>query len=149
MKLIDIINLNESIGKNVPHEIKQLIPDILQIAQSVYDDWDESEEYAGGGICHLIADEISAIFNNHGFESTTVSAQIGEQHVWCVVYWQFEEDDEQISQIYEVDISPYVYEQGGGYSWQKIPNVKFTEDDLEIHLVCQGNHCYDNYFGDF
>jgi hypothetical protein len=37
--------------------------------------------------------------------------------------------------IYSVDISPYAYERGGGYTWKKIPDVKFTPDDVEIDMI--------------
>jgi len=32
-----------------------------------------------------------------------------------------------------VDISPYIYENGGGFSWTKIPDVEFTNDDITFY----------------
>lgn len=102
------------------------------LAQKVYDDWaqdDEGydEELGSGGICQDIAGEISGKLNEMGYDATTVSAQVGEQHVWTVV-----KADEG---TYEVDIPPGVYESGGGYTWSKKPGVEFTAGDVIINRL--------------
>lgn len=148
MKLSDLV---ESRRVPLPQQIESLIPQVLAAAQRVYDDWDENpDEYAGGGICHLIADEVAAVFNDRDIDATTLSAEQGEQHVWAIVLLRSEDSDgEEHIVVYEVDIPPGVYETGGGYSWQKIPNVKFDRNDLVIQPICHGRRCIAEYFGDY
>jgi len=47
---------------------KQVMPRILAAAQRVYNDWDENDRdtYAGGGICHIIADAICDVLGELG-----------------------------------------------------------------------------------
>lgn len=124
-------------------DIKPLIHQLLSAAQHVYDRWDQSDKENGdsmvgfGGICQDIADQISGVLNSHGFDATTVSAQIGEQHVWTVFKVQ--------EGVYEIDISPYTYERGGGYNWKKIPDVKFDINDLMINRLSSDPNEFDNY----
>ena len=135
----------------LPRQIETLIPQVLAAAQGVYDDWDENpDEYAGGGICHLMADAVADVFNSHDIEATTQSAEQGEQHVWAVVLIRtpYDDGDETIA-VYEVDIPPGVYETGSGYAWKKIPDVKFDRNDLVIVPICHGRRCVDDYFGDY
>lgn len=141
MKIADILK-ESRFERRVPPQIKALIPQLLQAAQRVYDDWDEDEdEYAGGGICHLIADAMCEVFMKAGIPCNTVSGQQGEVHVWSVVL--IEEGEQPV--VYSVDIPPYVYETGGGYSWQKIQGVTFTAEHLDIMPVCRGHDCIAEY----
>lgn len=112
---------------------------IAAVAQKVYDEWDESnvDEYAGGGICHLIAEDVANYLNSIGVEATTVSAEIGDQHVWAVAKLS--------DGVYNVDISPSVYETGGGYSWEKIPDVKFEAGDIIIERIDPDPDKFDEY----
>jgi hypothetical protein len=32
-----------------------------------------------------------------------------------------------------IDLSPYIYEEGGGFSWTKIPDVEFTNSDITFY----------------
>lgn len=125
-------------GSKVP-SLQDHAPKIASIAQKVYDDWDESntDEYAGGGICHLIADEIASYLISKHIEAATVSAQIGEQHVWVVAKLK--------DGVYSVDIPPSVYETGGGYSWQKIPDVTITKHDVIIDKIDANPNHFDQY----
>ena len=52
---------------------------------------------------------------------------MGGQHVWAIAY-----NDQE---AYEVDISPNVYETGGGYNWKKIPGVVFNQSHIFISKV--------------
>jgi len=109
--------------------LKQLRPQIAVAAQRVYDEWTQDEEgldeeLGAGGICHLIADDVVGLLSREGFDAATVSAQVGEQHVWVVA----KTDDG----VYLVDIPPGVYESGGGYTWRKKPGVEFSGDDVVI-----------------
>ena len=113
----------------------------VKIAQGVYDEWDENpDEYAGGGICHLIADAIADYLVDRDFEATTISDSIGEVHVWTAVNVPGEG-------IYRVDIPPYTYETGGGYNWQKVHDVEFDESDVIIDYIATEDEA-ENYFGD-
>jgi len=109
-------------------DIEALRPQIIIAAQKIYDDWDEEDvdTYANGGICHFIADEIANILGHHGILCSTVSS-MNEQHVYVVAQCS--------DGIFEVDIPYRTYEHGGGFSWTKIPNVKFTNDYIIIHKL--------------
>ena len=54
-------------------EVKQLLPKICEVAQDEYDQWDEdnTDAYAGGGICHFIADRIVDVIYNHFLSKCT------------------------------------------------------------------------------
>jgi len=115
---------------------------LAKAAQKVYDDWEQdeegySEEYGTGGICQDIASEIADKLNDKGIDCTTVSAQMGEQHVWIV--GKFKEG------IYEIDIYPQTYERGGGYTWKKVPKVKFSRSDLIVDMLSPDPKDFDDY----
>jgi hypothetical protein len=114
-------------------------PDLAKVAQEEYDQWDESnvDEYAEGGICHLIADRMADVLNGRGIEASTVSAQIGKQHVWVVARTS--------DGVYTVDIPPGVYETGGGYHWKKIPDVTFEAGDVVIDRLSRDPGDFDQY----
>lgn len=135
--------LTEARRQPLSPELEALVPQLLQAAQAVYDEWDENpDEYAGGGICHLIADAIAGVFGDKDITCNTQSAEQGDQHVWCNVLWRQENPDgDEFITVYEVDIPPGVYETGGGYTWQKIPGVTFDRNDLIIQPLCHGRHC--------
>lgn len=99
--------------------------EISRIAQQVYDDWDEDDQdtYAGGGICHLIADPVSSYLWANGFPASQVSSNF-EQHVYTVFVVQ--------EGVYQLDIHYSHYETGGGFSWKKKPGVLFDSDIISI-----------------
>lgn len=108
--------------------LKNRAAHLAKIAQKVYDNWDEEDRdtYAGGGICHLIADAISDYLNWHGIETQTVSSNF-EQHVYCVSKVQ--------DGIFTVDIHWSTYEKGGGFNWTKIPNITFGPSDIAFYRL--------------
>jgi hypothetical protein len=113
----------------IPNEIKQLVPKLIEAAQKVYDEWEQNEEgedpeLGYGGICQDIADEMAGVLNENGVEAGTVSATAGDQHVWVIA--------KLADGVYDIDIPPYLYESGSGYTWKKRPNVKFTKEMLAI-----------------
>jgi len=112
--------------------IERLIPSFVKAAQEIYDEWDESDEdtYAGGGICHFIAEEIASICNSkiRGVLAT-VYTYSDVQHVVTIV------GNSSTNECYAIDIPYRIYEKGGGYSWTKIPNVKFDNNDVLINQV--------------
>ena len=126
-------------------DILALIPQIVAAAQSQYDTWDQSnpdmDELCGGGICHLIADEIAGVLNQNGIDATTVSAQVGEQHVWTVAKVK--------EGVYEIDIPPSVYESGGGYTWTKTADVQFGEGDIVVNRLSSNPKDFKDYTDQF
>lgn len=118
--------------------VKNLIPEFITKAQNEYDKWNESDidEYAGGGICHLIADQISEVLSNNDIICSTVSSDF-EQHVYCVV--QVKEG------IYMVDIHHSTYETGGGFSWEKIPDITFEPNDIIIYKLDEDWNAWSKY----
>jgi len=122
-------------GKDVE---AKFAPALAAAAQKVYDDWDEDPDcYAGGGICHIIADEIASKLIDEGVEATTVSQQIGEQHVYVVAKLK--------DGVYSIDIPPSTYETGGGYTWQKTKGVQFTKDDILIDKIDGDPRAFKDY----
>lgn len=111
-------------------------------AQKVYDDWVQgseglSEHYGAGGICHDIAEAMCDVLGENKIDCISFHYEIGENHtaVFCKL------DDG----IYSVDISPYVYESGGGYSWCKKKDVKFEPSDVDIDRITANTNKWDEY----
>lgn len=114
------------------NKIENLSDSIIAAAQAVYDDWDQDDEgwsdHFGheGGICDAIAEAICDSLIKAGIDSFTISASVGEQHVWSIAI------DREKKEAVSVDISPYVYETGGGYVWKKRQGVVFDKNVLQI-----------------
>lgn len=109
-----------------------LRPQLAAAAQAVYDRWEQDEngedvELGVGGICQDIAEEQAGVLQSAGIDAGTVSAQVGDQHVWVMA--------KVAEGVYEVDIPPSTYEIGAGYNWKKRPGVVFTADDVFINEV--------------
>ena len=115
-------------NQTLSDKLDALTPAMVQKAQEVYDSWDEEDidTYAGGGICHLIAEEIASLLEEHGILSWTHSLDY-KQHVVTIAA------DKSTQEIYMVDVPEYAYEDGGGFTWTKIPDVKFEADDIVFH----------------
>lgn len=148
IKLVDLIKENTR-GRNRLKSISfvtSLVPLLIAAAQNEYDSWDQNEdgedpELGFGGICQNIAEAICSVLNDKGVECATVSATMGEQHVYCVAKLK--------EGVYEVDIYPYRYERGGGYTWRKIPNVSFSVNDLMIHRLHADPNSFNQYTDDY
>lgn len=108
--------------------LKQLAPEIVKVAQDAYDAWDEDnrDAYAGGGICHIIADAIVNVLSDHNITATTQSSS-HEQHVYVVAKID--------NGVYMVDIHHSIYERGGGFTWYKVPNVVFEPSDITFYRI--------------
>lgn len=111
--------------------IEALRSELVKAAQEQYDAWQLDDdgfdfEVGAGGICHLIADAIVDILNEHGIECSSVSAT-HEVHVYVLA--QVEEG------IYEIDVPHRIYETGGGYTWKKIEGVTFEPDHVVIYCI--------------
>ena len=101
-------------------------------AQRVYDDWQVDEEgydwqVGVGGICHLIADAMTDVLSTYGVWAVSQSCSVGEVHVNVIA--QFREG------VFVVDINPYNYETGGGYTWKKRPDITFTPDFVTAERI--------------
>jgi hypothetical protein len=113
-------------------KIKELLPSIVDAAQFEYDAWDQDEdgydENLGhcGGICHDIAEKICEVLYDNGIDCLSQDAMMGDQHVWSVAY------DEKTEEAFRVDIYPYRYEAGGGFTWTKLPDVVFDNNDIIV-----------------
>lgn len=131
--------IRESAVSNPIFELKN---DLIKAAQKEYDEWEQNEEgycdYLGyGGICQDIAEAMANVLSENGIECSTVSQQIGEQHVYVIAKTE--------DGVYEVDISPYTYESGGGYCWKKIPNVVFDQSDIIINRLSPDPEDFEQY----
>lgn len=106
-----------------------LKPQFAAAAQSIYDSWDQTDEYdefGGGGICDAISQAISEILSSNNIDYTE-GGHDGDDHSYIIAY-----ND---SESYIIDIPYNVYETGGGYNWSKIDNVIFNENDIIISEV--------------
>jgi len=114
---------------------------IVQVAQKVYDDWINSkdkeyfqDEYAGGGICHLIADEIINVLGDDPLLEVRTISYDNEVHVATMVKFSNEEPDEDGEvRVVTVDIPWRTYETGGGYNFEPIEDVIFTKRDITYY----------------
>lgn len=124
------------------NDLKSYKPFLVKFAQKIYDDWNEEDRdtYAGGGICHIIAEEIAGFLNDKGIETTTVSSNF-EQHVYCVSKVK--------EGIYTVDIHWSWYETGGGFSWKKIPNVVFDGSEVEFYRLSSDINDWEQFTGEY
>jgi len=108
--------------------------DLASSAQKVYDDWEQDDEgyddvYGGGGICDDIADAMcDVIYNKTNYECF----HLYNEHDCHTSIYVF---DNNTKEIYNVDIPPYVYEKGYGYTWKKIKDVSFNLNHIDINEV--------------
>ena len=108
--------------------LKQLAPEMVKVAQDAYDAWNENDRdtYAGGGICHIIANAIVDVLYQHNITATTQSCS-DVQHVYVVA---------KVDQgVYMVDIHYSVYEKGSGFTWSKVHNVVFEPSDITFYRI--------------
>ncbi len=116
--------------KNVLDGLKS---DFASSAKKLYDAWEQddegySESYGSGGICDDIADAMVDII--HEKTPYTAFRHYDEHACHTSVYVYHCEEDNNI--LFFVDISPYVYEKGGGYTWKKINDVEFDESVVDV-----------------
>ena len=141
---INVYEEEDDTNEQLPsvNQAKNLIPMILPKVQKEYDDWDETnvDTYAGGGICHILAEAICDVLGNNGIECTTVSSS-HEQHVY--VAGKFAEG------IYIIDIPHHTYETGGGFSWKKIPNITFETGDVTFYMASSDPADWKNYTDEY
>lgn len=112
--------------------VRGLGAELAAAAQSVYDDWLQDEDgidevYGGGGICHDVADRFVSLLSDNGVDAISVQAAVGENHIYAVAALS--------DGVWSVDISPYVYETGGGYVWRKRQGIVFTPEHLDVERI--------------
>lgn len=107
--------------------LETLRPQLAAAAQAIYDAWQPDEENSEGGICDEIADAMAGVIADNIDCRIDDGGHEGDDHAFLIVtlakyrYW--------------VDIPAYVYETGGGYKWQKIPDVLITPQDIVIEPI--------------
>ena len=89
-KLLENYDFDDDEEEDLSHLVsvkvaEALRPNMAHAAQVVYDRWDEEDidTYAGGGICHYIADAICDVLDKKGIECSPVSS-CHEQHVYVI-----------------------------------------------------------------
>lgn len=144
----------------IPPQIRALLPDLVVVAQEAYDRWGQDEEgydeeLGTSGICQDIAEELAGVLNGHGIDASTVSAQVGEQHVWVVAKIDESAVDEDGDKepgpydgVWSIDIPPSVYERGGGYTWRKIRGVKFDSGHVVVTRESPDPSDFERYMED-
>ena len=106
-----------------------LSPEMAAVAQKVYDEWEQDgsgndERLGTGGICQDVAEAMADVLIKNGINTYHMDSQVGEQHVWVIAYNDVE--------AYHVDIPADIYETGGGYNWNKTPDIQIDETDVSI-----------------
>ena len=80
-----------------------------------------------------------ALYDQNGIWATPNSTEYaGSPHVNILVF----KDDN--SEGYIVDIDPFTYETGGGYTWEKIPDVEIDPSDVTIHPIDPNDYLDEN-----
>jgi len=120
--------------------------DMVNVAQEQYDGWQQDKhgvniELGRGGICHLIADDLIGVLYKHNIDNVQSVCSSHEQHVYIV--GQFKEG------VYEIDIPYDIYETGGGFTWKKKPDVKFSREDIVISRLSSVPSEYKDYVDEF
>lgn len=114
---------------NLRQRLMSLRPAIADAAQRVVDEWQLDEEgldpeLGAGGVCDLVASAIIEVVGRLDGVDATCGSQPGEDHEWVVA------SDGQSAFV--VDIPPWAYETGGGYSWKKIEGARIGPGDVFI-----------------
>lgn len=119
--------------KPLRRELEALRPEMAKAFQKVYDEWTQDEEgideeLGTGGICDLVSEAIGSALSEHlGDVSFFCGGAEGDDHAWMIV--------QRAKEAYGVDISPGVYESGGGYRWKKREGIVLGPADIEIFPV--------------
>jgi len=135
----DAPEAKEAAGQRTPLHtaLLELRPQFAAAAQSVYDAWEQDEsgfdeELGEGGICTQVCQEMMSTAYNGLVEDfpdveTEEGGQDGDDHSWLIVT--------AAGEAYGVDISPGVYETGGGYSWKKRKDVTIRPEFVDVFEV--------------
>lgn len=129
-EMYEALNENSAVSA-MKAKLESLKSQFAEAGQKIYNEWEQDHEgydemYGSGGICDDIADEMcDVVSRNSGYGCFTRYSEY-ECHTSIYVY------DTPNKILMHVDISPYNYETGGGYTWKKIPDVRFQPEMVEI-----------------
>src|SRR5574343_627634 len=142
MKIHQLIRSILEEGYRQDDTFSELKDELAASAQKVYDDWEQNEdgyceELGTGGICQDIAEAMCGVLIRHGYECSSVSQQVGEQHVYVIAKTE--------DGVYEVDIPPQIYETGGGYCWKKKQGVKFDDSCIVVNRLSSDPDEFESY----
>ncbi|NJO65275.1 MAG: hypothetical protein HC836_46415 [Richelia sp. RM2_1_2] len=138
IKNFKIKDLKEQLGETfnplasqMKAKLESLSVQFASAAQKVYDEWEQDEEghdeiYGSGGICDDIADDMCDVVHTNTSYGCFTKYDEYACHTSIYVY------DIENKILMFVDISPYNYETGGGYTWKKIPDVKFQPQMVDV-----------------
>jgi len=123
----ELLQLNRMLARESQLERTKLLrlrSKLAAAAQAVYDDWlPEPDNF--GGICDAVADALRGVICERLPNATVEDGgHDGDDHAWLIVTINNER--------FSVDIPSHVYETGGGYNWKKIPDVKFSLEDVLV-----------------
>ena len=117
-------------------EIQAITLELAQAAQKELDEWVANaegydEEFGGGGACDAIARRLSDVVAEKVEEvEITDGGQDGDDHAYLLC--------SRAGENVVVDIPPYLYETGGGYSWRKLEGVKLEAQDVVVESIDLG-----------
>lgn len=118
---------------------------LAAVAQAIYNDWKQDEEgydeeLGGGGICHIIAEDMQNVLSDMGlWDVQTVCSD--EPHVYLV--GKFKEG------VFMIDIPYHIYESGGGFTWKKKPDVVFDSSHVVIYRLDPNARKFKQYIEDY
>ena len=142
--------LEQTIYTDPLNSIKDLTDDILNkmvaVAQEEYDNWQQDddgfdEELGYGGICQNIADSMIQVLDLNGIDNAYIANSTCEQHVYIICAFQ--------EGVYQIDIPYHIYESGGGYTWKKLPDIKFDKSHITLDLIDENPSNLTQYIEDF
>jgi hypothetical protein len=115
-------------------QLNALRPQIAEAATRIFQEWTQDEDgfddvYGGGGICDDVASEIQGIIATYLPDvEVRDGGWDGDDHAYTIV--------EANGETIVVDIPPYVYESGGGMSWEKRQDVEaISPEDVAIYSL--------------
>jgi len=131
-----------ALSSGIPAAIRPLLPALASAAQRAYDAWDQNDEgidevLGAGGVCQDIAENMAGVLSSKGIEAQTISAAVGDQHVYVVAQLP--------DGVYTIDIPPGAYEAGAGYNWRKIPGVRFDPGYIVVDKLDDDPGKYGQY----
>ena len=117
-------------SKELKSKLDDLKPELLTHVQSLYDDWEESDDI---GLCSGLADAIRACIDKHIPDSMTTIVDRDFRHFWVRVY--------NVDECYDIDIPFGIYEKYNydTEEYEKIPDVIFNDDDLLIYKTTRNS----------
>lgn len=113
-------------------QLRALSPALISAAQAELDAWEQDENgidehLGGGGACQEIAGSFARIIGDAGGTTAEIYTEFDGGHVFLMAHLE--------EGAFSVDIPPFVYEYGGGYTWTKREGIVLSEGDLVIQKL--------------